>query len=650
MTTKRFALYFFLIAQLSLNIWGESKPYYLPTNTTVIMDFTRPEIASAIAVDPDGNVFIGGNDGEQTIIGRINSAGFADWLQGFAPENPGDEVELVGLASDGNVYALYDYTPNALPQRTVILAWDNQRNFLWSESITGSQSFNENVYSTGISVNQNGNLAVSAFFFYAGLSSLYNDQFGIALLNTDGQLLSTDSGFGSFSTENGSRAYDVAIDEDGVAYLAGTVEKRNSFFSWNNGAIFQSSADSNWRFANYTDANILYPVNFSEVGVNAHGDLVAGGKRGSATFIRKPKGEHQFEKTYPEIGGLIDLQVDESGRTQIFAKTDAAYVAITLDGAGNIISETNIGVDLPITDAHAYFTETSLHLVATYNAGFSFKNTVISAPQGGSGIVYLRYQLNPDFKRGTIDSFSSDTIEDKVIVTVNRTSGSTDGDIHYTPMIRFVDSEADEADFADIPVSYSHYFILEPQVILNGDTQSEFSISLNPSKLRLNERVLNLEFEDFEGGTALGTTEFTMSVPANMSPWINWLSSWYSESEIRSFDSMGLYLDPDGDSRNNLFEFALGTDPTSADGTPLTIQQMDNDVHEVAFMKPNASDNFTYQLMKTDDLIDIDWYEVGADFLRDHSANDHYQWFGWSWFEHKGQGFYSLKTELIHAP
>jgi hypothetical protein len=147
--------------------------------------------------------------------------------------------------------------------------------------------------------------------------------------------------------------------------------------------------------------------------------------------------------------------------------------------------------------------------------------------------------------------------------------------------------------------------------------------------------VLRLTADD--GYTSV-SDEVTITVSLSSPPSATY-TAWASETFTNPFNDTGLSSDPDGDGRNNLWEFAFGTDPTSsqlgslaadgsAHGAPIPVTDDGGATFDFLFVRRDdhgTSGSLSYTVQFSSDL--ETYYDSGdtPSFVADSSADADYE-------------------------
>jgi len=295
------------------------------------------DLATAIAVDVSGNVFVtgesAGTSSDYATI-KYDSAGQEQWVARYdGPANDGDAASAIALDSSGNVYvtgrSFMSHTQNLSDYATIKYNAAGQEQ--WVARYHGSSGFGDR--SVGIAVDAAGNVYVT------GTSSGSGTGYDYATIKYDSagqeQWVARYNGQGNSDDE----AAAIAIDNSGGVYVTGTSGSGLDYAT----IKYNSAGQEEWAAVYNGTGNGQDEAN--AIAVDESGNVyVTGISTGSgtgfdyATIKYDSAGQEQWVARYdgPASGddSAVAIAVDSGGNVYVTGESVAAYATVKYNSAG----------------------------------------------------------------------------------------------------------------------------------------------------------------------------------------------------------------------------------------------------------------------------------------------------------------------------
>lgn len=299
-------------------------------------------VASAIAVDSGGNVYVTGSATNPTSYDYVTikyaSNGTASWVRSYNANNNADEAQSIAVDSASNVYVTgFSVDSNGAPDYATI-KYDSNGNQLWVKRYNGPLT-NSDDRATAIAVDSSGNVYVTGYSY----SSSGSDYATIKYDSNGNQLWA--SRYNGPAGED--RANALAVDPSGNVYVTGYSTGLGTNYDY---ATVKYDSNGNQLWVTRYNGSANAEDRASAIGLDSSGNVtvtgysIGGGTNSDyATVQYDAAGNQNWVQRYNAVNGIDHanaLVVDSSGNVYVTGDsyspfTDYDYATIKYSSGGN---------------------------------------------------------------------------------------------------------------------------------------------------------------------------------------------------------------------------------------------------------------------------------------------------------------------------
>ncbi|MBU0518757.1 SBBP repeat-containing protein [bacterium] len=278
--------------------------------------------ASAIVIDNDGNVYVTGGSGGSfkdvdCLTIKYDGDGVELWTARYGDPSYPEGAGMIALDADGNIYVTGTSWGSGTSQDYLTIKYDADGNELWVAIFDGPG--NETDHPTDMVLDSDGNVYVT------GKCSeiISGADYGTIKYDTDGNLLW--AAYYNGPANEGDLATALTIDEDGNVYVTGNSE--SNWYSFDFATVkYDASGGEQWvsRYngpANYSDGanslaidaagNIYVTGNSDGIGTNGDFATIKYNAEGVEQWIVRYNGPDNYDD-YP-----VEITVDATGNVYV---------------------------------------------------------------------------------------------------------------------------------------------------------------------------------------------------------------------------------------------------------------------------------------------------------------------------------------------
>jgi hypothetical protein len=248
---KKFSI-FILSSLLAVETSAQVSPAWISNNH---FPDANSSVATALGVDPSGNILVGGTAGNNFVI-KYNTGGEVLWLQTY---DDGDTISespnTLRVDNLGNAYITFmKHTPGGTYWAIAVQKYDaSDGTILWTTELAASQfnGFEWQVKPKFMTIDDN-NLYVAGTKFEPGVG---NREMLAMKLDFNGNILWTATHAGS----GNSNAKSIAVDQNGNVYIAGD--------AWNTSidyCVVKFDPDGNFVWDAFYDGEVYHNTDIAE--------------------------------------------------------------------------------------------------------------------------------------------------------------------------------------------------------------------------------------------------------------------------------------------------------------------------------------------------------------------------------------------------